>query len=176
MDRSAEAVRLITSRIPRALIDAEIRAATYPGHSPARWALPLLDELEREGDGNWTRVALDEDELGDVWLPEHAGEPCHGDACRLGDAAGGMRLRDAAAWLAEHEAAYAAASPSCWGRIAHASGEPATVLVLSQWSVGDRVKPDAAEFVVVDGLHRALGYWLSGRRTCEAYLIGRGKS
>ncbi len=166
-------MRIISPEIPRAAIDAEIRAATYPGHVPARWALPLLDELERAG-GHWTAVVLEEDTFGDVWLPEHAGEPCHGDARRLGDTAGGMRLRDAAAWLAEHHDAYAAANPSCWGRISHASRRPAAPLVLSRHSVGDRVKPAHVALVVVDGLHRALGLWLSGRRSCEAYLFEAG--
>ena len=39
--------------------------------------------------------------------------------------------------------------------------------------VGDRVKPAEAELVVVDGLHRALGYWMAGhgiaRPTCQCW-------
>lgn len=164
-------MRLINPAISRVDIDEEIRAAAYPGHAPARWALPLLDELESLG-GGWTRVSLAEQEFGDVWLPAHAGEPCHGDTRRLGDAAGGLRLRDAAAWLELHREEYAAANASCWGRISHAAAGATSPLVLSGFSVGDRIKPAEASLVVVDGLHRALGYWLSGRRTCDAYVPG----
>lgn len=158
-------------------------SATYPGHVPARWALPLLQALDTRSAG-WQLVELDEDDLGGLWLPAHAGETCHGDSLQLGDDADGGSLREAADWLARNAERYAAANPSCWGRITHAAAAagPAagtvagagagalSPIVVSAFSVGDRVKPAHAALVVVDGLHRALAYWLAGHRRCPAYL------
>lgn len=81
----------------------------------------------------------------------------------------GSTVRDAHAWLEVHGRAYAEANASCWGRLTHASQSPRTPLVVSPVTVGDRLKPAAAALVVVDGFHRALGYWMAGHRTCLAY-------
>lgn len=162
-------MRVLAPAIPRVVIDEEIRAAAFPGHEPARWALPLLDAVERRS-GGWSRVALEDEEFASLWLPEHAGEPCHGDTLRIGDAAGGMPLRTAAAWLERHESVFASANPSCWGRISQAAREPRSPIVLAPFGVGDRLKPSHAALVVIDGLHRALGFWLAGDRRCEAYV------
>ena len=162
-------MRVIDPHVPRTAIDVTIRAASFGGHDPARWALPLLDCLEGDATG-WMLVELEPDDMASLWLPEHAGEPCHGDSMRLGSGAGGATLQAAGDWLDGHATAYGAANPSCWARITQASREEVSPLVVAAQSVGDRVKPDAAALVVVDGLHRALGYWLSGRRTCQAYL------
>lgn len=161
-------MRLISADVPRAVIDAAILAATYPGHAPARWALPLLDQLDARASG-WQLVELDAHALGALWLPPHAGEACHGDSMSLGDE-GGSTVRRAADWLVAHAEAYAAANPSCWGRIRHASTSPGSALVVSPESVGDRVKPRDAGLVVVDGLHRAIGFWMAGHRRCEAFV------
>lgn len=161
-------MRVLAPAVPRRAIDAEIGQATYPGHEPARWALPLLDELEALAAG-WQLVQLDEAALGSLWLPAHAGEACHGDSMVLGGNAGAT-VADAAAWLGAHAEAYAAANRSCWGRITRASGEIASRIVVSPVGVGDRVKPADAALVVIDGYHRALGGWMAGRRTCIAYV------
>lgn len=162
-------MRTFPAPVQRAEIDAEILAATYPGHAPARWALPLLDELGAQATG-WQLIQLDEPALAALWLPAHAGEACHGDVMRLGDAPAGSDVRSAHAWLEAHRDAYAAANPSCWGRLAHASSQsPRTPIVVSPVGVGDRLKPADAALVVVDGFHRALGYWMAGHRTCLAY-------
>lgn len=162
-------MRILATDIRRALIDEEIAAATYPGHSPARWALPLVAEVDGQAAG-WQRVALDEHEFAALWLPAHAGEPCHGDTATLADAPDGITLAAAGDWLDAHADAYAAANPSCWGRIEAARRAAPSRLVIASWTVGDRIKPDHAALVVVDGLHRALGTWRRGDRTCEAYL------
>lgn len=161
-------MRIISPAVLRAVIDAGIVSAAYPRHDPARWALPLLDELDARATC-WQLVELDADALGALWLPSHAGEACHGDSMSLGDA-GGSTVIEAHGWLVAHAAAYAAANPSCWGRITYASGAPASPLVVATVGVGDRAKPAHAPLVVVDGLHRALGYWWAGRRSCTAYL------
>lgn len=162
-------MRIITSSVTRAVMDAEITSAVYPGHAPARWALPLLDELDRMVSG-WQLVELDEHQLSTLWLPVHDGERCHGDSMRLGNDDRGATLEDSAAWLRRHADAYAAANPSCWGRISYAMDHAPSRIVVSPVNVGDRVKPADVSLVVVDGLHRALAYWLTGRRTCEAYV------
>jgi hypothetical protein len=160
-------MRVISSDVSREVIAAEIQAATYPGHSPARWALPLLEQLDQRA-SRWQLVELDVDALAGLWLPAHAGEACHGDSMSLGDEHGST-LRQASEWLAVHADVYAATNPSCWGRITRASTEPRSALVVSPVGVGDRVKPDHAKLVVVDGMHRALGFWMAGERRVEAY-------
>ena len=162
-------MRILQHLVPRHVIDAGIDAAVYPGHDPARWARPLLDELERAARG-WHLVELDELEFAALWLPAHAGEACHGDTMQLGDDVRGDTVRTIGDWLDANAATYAASNPSCWGRIAHAAGEAPSPIVVSATSVGDRVKPAHARLVVVDGLHRALGSWKAGRRRCEAYM------
>lgn len=161
-------MRTLPAPVSRAAIDAEILEATYPGHSPARWALPLLDELEARATG-WQLVQLDEAALAALWLPAHAGEACHGDIMRLGAGLAGSTLRETHDWLDVHRRAYAAANTSCWGRITHASRSPQATIVVSPVGVGDRLKSADAALVIVDGFHRALGYWMAGHRTCLAY-------
>ena len=161
-------MRIITADVARTAIDAEIAAARYPGHDPARWALPLIATLDRDAAG-WQLVQLEHDDLASLWMPAHAGEPCHGDRMTLGHA-DGSPLSHAGAWLDVNQTAYAEANPSCWGRIAYAGGAPRAPLVVSPVAVGDRRKPAGASLVVVDGLHRALAYWLAGDRVCHAYL------
>ncbi len=64
-----------------------------------------------------------------------------------------------------------ATGPSA-GTVAGAEAGAGTLspIVVSADSVGDRVKPAHAALVVVDGLHRALGYWMAGHRRCRAYM------
>ena len=161
-------MRIISPAVSRAVIDAGIVAAGYPRHDAARWALPLLDELDARATC-WQLVELEAYAFGALWLPAHAGEACHGDSMSLGDT-GGSTVIEAHDWLVAHLSAYATANPSCWGRITYASGAPPSPLVVATIGVGDREKPVHAPLVVVDGLHRALGYWLAGRRVCSAYL------
>ena len=158
---------IISADVPRAVIDAGILAATYPGHVPARWALPLLDQLEERASG-WRLIELDAAAMAALWLPPHGGEACHGDSMSLVNE-GGSCLSDAHDWLIVHAREYAAANPSCWARISHAATAPMSPLVVSAAGVGDRLKPDEVELVVVDGLHRALGFWMAGQRQCQAY-------
>ena len=164
-------MRLLDPEIRRSSIDAEIRAARYPGHDPARWALPLLDEIERRTP-HWTLVELDAVEFGALWLAAHRGEACHGDTARLGERPDGGSVRDLAAWLDRHADAYARGNPSCWGRLIQAGADRAGALVISETDVGDRIKPPSVPLVVVDGMHRAVAWWRRGDRTCRAYLAG----
>lgn len=157
----------------RPAIDAEIRRVRYPRHDPARWALPLLDALD-DVDVTWSLVELDTEEYATLWLPAHAGEACHGDTMPLGTPTGGT-VAAQADWLQARASAYAAANPSCWGRLEQARVSAVAAIVVSRHSVGDRIKPDNAALVVVDGYHRALGYWLAGHRTLPAYLPARAR-
>ena len=169
MGRSSEAHAPRPCPAQRADIDAEIRAATYPGHAPARWALPLLDELEVEATG-WQLVELDEAELAALWLPAHAGEACHGDTMRLGEGDQGATVRAAHAWLAVHAEAYAAANPSCWGRITRASRGPAppSSCLRSRWAIAS--SPTTQRWSSSTASIGRSGYWMAGHRTCQAYV------
>lgn len=160
-------MRLI-SPVPRTAIDAGIRQARSPGHDPARWALPLLDALDG-GDVEWWLVELGVEEYAALWLPAHAGEACHGDTMVLGQH-DGSSVAEQCAWLETHASAYAAASPSCWGRIEQAQRSAPAAVVIASCSVGDRLKPDTAPLVIVDGYHRVVGYWRAGHRRLRAYL------
>lgn len=166
-------MRLLCS-VPRDAIDEAIRLARYPGHDPARWALPLLDALDGPG-VTWALVELDAAEYASLWLPAHAGEACHGDRVMLGSGQGGT-VAAQAAWLGNHAERYADANPSCWGRLEAARLSEPTPIVVANRSVGDRVKPDGVPWVVVDGFHRALGYWRAGRRTLLAHVASQPPS
>ncbi len=163
-------VHILDSSVPLAAITASIRAARHPGHDPARWALPLVEAADRVAGGAWQRVALDLDEAWTLWLPPHAGEPCHGDTMTLGDGRG-MRLGDTVAWLEAQADAYAQANPSCWSRIVSARDGDWAPLVVAPFAVGDRTAPPAGTRtagIVIDGLHRALGWGLRHARRPRA--------
>jgi len=168
-------VKILDSSVRLDAIAASIRAARHPGHDPARWALPLVTAADEAAGGAWLRVAFDEGEALTLWLPPHAGEPCHGDAMTLGDGQG-MRLGDAVAWLGDHADTYARANPSCWSRIVAARDSEWGPLVVTPFAVGDRTAPPPGTTtagIVIDGLHRALG-WGLGRddrpRTLQAFV------
>lgn len=189
-------MQVIDVRTRREDVDASIRAARHPGHDPARWALPLVAEADTLAHGRWRRVRLTAEEAGDLWLPPHAGEACHGDTMALAGGRGST-LREAATWLKTHTDDYARANASCWSRIAAARDGDWGPIVVAPFAVGDRTGPpqphDARDttrpgtprgLIVVDGLHRALGWTLreeggddqpggAGRRTLEAFLAGR---
>ena len=158
----------LLSPVSRTAIDAEICDARSPQHDPARWALPLLDQLDG-GLPGWTLVELDAAEASALWLPAHAGEACHGDTMPLG-VPNGESLATQAAWLDAHAARYAAANPCCWGRLEQARASAPAPVVVATRSVGDRLKPDHAALVVVDGYHRVLAYWRAGHRSLRAYI------
>lgn len=180
---------ILEPNVSREVIDASVRTARHPGHDPARWALPLIAEVDRLVMGAWSLVALDGSEAAALWLPPHAGEPCHGDSMALGRDDGpnglaastpwqGLPLSDAATWLRARQREYAAANPSCWGRIRTARDTSWGPIVIAPFGVGDRTAPPGV-LVVVDGLHRALGWALRGRdeddvaaSMLHAYLAG----
>ena len=140
--------------------------AVHPGHDPARWALPLIAEADDAAGGVWTLVEFGTSEAASLWLPPHAGEPCHGDTMRLGsDAPAGLPLCEAAAWLRARQDDYASANPSCWKRIVAARDAPWAPIVVAPFPVGDRTGPPDAAHIVVDGLHRALGWALRSSET-----------
>jgi hypothetical protein len=183
-------VTILEPDVSREVIEASVRAARHPGHDPARWALPLVADVDRVAMGAWSLVALDAREALELWLPPHAGEPCHGDTMALGRAGPrpdletadddweGLTLGDAVNWLRSHAGEYATSNPSCWGRISVARDTTWGPLVIAPFGVGDRTAP-AGRLVVVDGLHRAIG-WAMRRRanegaegvTLQVYLAG----
>lgn len=165
-------------QVSRDEVEQSVRAARYPNHDPARWALPLIAEADRLAGGTWALVELDAEAVGRLWLPPHQGEPCHGDRLPLGDSAdaAGQPAQVAAAWLRRHAERYSAANPSCWGRIANARDTEWGPVVLAPFPVGDRTAPSTATLIVIDGLHRVIGWSLApddaGRRTLPAFVAG----
>lgn len=120
----------------------------------------MADEL---AEGVWSLVAFDAEAAGRLWLPHHLGEPCHGDAMPLGGASAGsegLSLGDAVGWLRDHQDTYRRLNPSCWGRIGAARDSTWGPLVVAPFGVGDRRAPPGTRLVLVDGLHRALGWAL----------------
>lgn len=172
---------ILEDNVSREVIDRSVRAGRHPGHDPARWAVPLIAEADRLAAGVWTLVAFDQREAAALWLPPHAGEPCHGDTLCLGDgASSGQTLGDAAAWLHRHGPEYAAGNPSCWARIVAARETSWGPIVVAPFVVGDRTAPPDTPRVVIDGTHRALGWALrehhlqpgAGKPSLQAYLAG----
>ena len=166
---------VIEREVRCATICANVREARHPGHDPARWALPLIAEADRVAAGVWSLVLFDATEAGALWLPPHAGEPCHGDTMGLGgdDSIEGQSLAEAADWLNERREAYASANASCWGRVLTARDSTWSPIVVAPFSVGDRVGPPHARRIVIDGLHRSLGWALRPNPSpLLAYLAG----
>lgn len=158
-----------------AAIETSLRQARHPGHDPVRWALPLIAQADSLAGGAWSLVVFDADEAGALWLAPHAGEACHGDTMRLGgESAGqGLRVADAAAWLTENLSDYASANPSCWGRVVSARQTDWGPIVVAPFPVGDRTAPTGTPRIVIDGLHRALGWALRPADSpLKAYVAG----
>ena len=166
---------IIERDVQAAEIETSVRQARHPGHDPARWALPLIAQADGLAGGFWSLVVFDAEEAGALWLAPHAGEACHGDAMWLGGAATqhGQCLDDAAAWLRAHPRDYAAANPSCWGRIVSARDTEWGPIVVAPFPVGDRTAPVGTSRIVIDGLHRALGWALRPAPSAlHAYVAG----
>jgi hypothetical protein len=165
-------MQIIQPEVGREAIDASIRAARFEGHDPARWALPLVAEADRRCSGSWTLVAFTPEEARALWLPAHAGEPCHGDSEALAGGEGGSVER-CARWLVSHAGTYARHNASCWSRISRARESAWEPLVVAPFPVGDRVGPPGTALIVIDGLHRALGWALREQPgTLRAFLAG----
>ena len=165
-------MRVIEANVRRDTIDQTVVAARSRDHDPARWALPLIAEADARCGQQWSLVELDLAEVADLWLPAHAGEPCHGDNAPLAGGAGG-RAGICAQWLAESAVAYARSNPTCWQRITAARDSTWGPIVVAPFSVGDRHAPAEQPLVVIDGLHRVLGWSLrDGHEPLRAFLAG----
>ncbi len=168
---------IIDGHVPYATVCAGAREARHPGHDPARWALPLIAEANRVAAGVWSLAVLDAAEAGDLWLAPHAGEPCHGDTLWLGDGqdhvSRGQSLAEAANWLRARQHTYASANPSCWGRVVAARDSAWSPIVVAPFPVGDRIAPPGTPRIVIDGLHRVLGWSLRASASpLHVYLAG----
>jgi hypothetical protein len=165
-------MQIIQAPVTTLEIETSIRAARFEGHDPARWALPLVAAADERCGGRWSLVALAPELARALWLPAHAGEACHGDTAALAGGEGGT-LDCCAGWLAAHAESYARRNPSCWSRITSAQAGTWGPLIIAPFDVGDRVGPGRGALVVVDGLHRALGWALRAQQQpLRAYLAG----
>lgn len=166
------AVQIIQAAVTTLEIETSIRSGRFEGHDFSRWALPLVAAADQRCGGRWSLVALGMETARALWLPAHAGEACHGDTAALAGGGGGT-LGCCADWLAEHAESYARSNTSCWSRISAARAGTWGPLVIAPFDVGDRCGPSRDALVVLDGLHRALGWALRERpQSLEAFLAG----
>lgn len=85
----------------------------------------------------------------------------------------GAHLATAVTWLGAHADAYARTNPSCWSRVIAARDGIQGPLVVMPFAVGDRTAPPddvATSGIVIDGLHRALGWGLRPDVPLEAFI------
>jgi hypothetical protein len=139
----------------------------------APWTIRFIDLADRQFGGRWHRVTLSGTEAGAIILPPHAGEPCKGDRLPLVEP-GGATVLEAGRRLAGIRADYEFLNQSCWGRIAGASREPFSTLLLtvSPLEAEDyrTLAPGAGRLFHLDGFHRLVGWAWAGRLTAEARI------
>ena len=142
------------------------------------WTSGFLEQADRQFGGAWREVGLTGPEAAAIVLPAHAGEPCHGD--RLTLSGPGQTVAAAADAIGRLGDAYAAANATCWSRIARASRDPFSTLILTPAPLdlaeyrGVEARP--GRLYHLDGLHRLIGWAMAGRLTSDAritaFLVG----
>ena len=144
----------------------------------APWTLRLLEQANAELGPDWRDIELTGLEAGAILLPRHAGEPCHGDRLTLVDDAG-LTVAATALRFAGLEHDYRAANRSCWGRIDRARREPLSRIVVATAPLDHaeyRGLPRGAGLYHLDGLHRLIGWQLTGQLAdtaiVRAHMVG----
>jgi len=143
------------------------------------WTVKLLELADAQLGPDWWDVTLTGEEAAAVCLPQHAGEPCHGDTMTLvGER--GLTVLEAAARLRELQEEYARANVSCWRRIDQARREPLTRIALATAPLEHpeyRNLQAGRRLYCVDGLHRLTGWALAGALAAgaelPAHVVGR---
>lgn len=148
---------------------AEVFALSHVDDWPrpsARWTKQMLQRAHEQCNGRWYEIGISLGAALRVILPKHAGEPCHGDTRELLPE-GGLDLATAAAGIAAWDEAARAESRECWDRIRSAGTCPLSSVVLSTAPLADHpdyaMLPPGPALFHLDGLHRLLGWALSGR-------------
>jgi hypothetical protein len=138
------------------------------------WTRELIAQATTQlGESSWREIEIDGPAALGVLLPSHAGEPCRGDRLLLVPETGAT-VQDAAATLDRLKDEYARLNPSCWGRLAAASGANFSTLIL----VTAPLEAEAHRGLVqrpntlyhLDGFHRLVGWARAGRLRPEVRI------
>jgi hypothetical protein len=139
----------------------------------APWTLRFIELADRQFGGRWRRVTLSGTDAEAIVLPPHAGEPCKGDRLPLVEA-GGATVAEAARRLIRIRAEFEFLNQSCWGRIAEASAQPFSTLILTTRPLDAEdyatVAPIPGRLFHLDGFHRLVGWAWAGRLTAQAEI------
>jgi hypothetical protein len=138
----------------------------------APWTLKFI-ERATEQFGEWREVEIDARAALDIILPPHNGEPCKGDRLALVPA-GGATVAEAARALGTGRSEYERNNPTCWGRIAEASGQAFSTIILTTAPLHVEeyrsIAPTTGSLYHLDGFHRLVGWALAGRLTPDVRL------
>ena len=131
----------------------------------APWTLKFIERASTQF-REWREVEIDAAKALEIILPPHNGEPCKGDRLELVPA-GGAAVAEATKTLRGIRADYEQNNPTCWGRIAEASAQPFSTLILTTAPLDadeyTSIRPEPGRLYHLDGFHRLLGWALSGR-------------
>lgn len=141
-------------------------AGRDPASGSGPWTRRMLERADAQCAGKWLACAVRGDALLDVYLPRHAGEPCHGDRRELVPP-GGKTVREAARDLGTWDDATRAESRECWRRLSAARDEPLSRIVLSTAPLAGHPDyaglPPGPALYHLDGWHRLVAWALAGR-------------
>ena len=138
----------------------------------APWTLKFIERASAQFD-EWREIEIDAAPALEIVLPPHNGEPCKGDRIELVPA-GGATVGDATATLRAIQSDYEHNNPTCWGRIAEASAQPFSTLILTTAPLDAdeyrSITPEAGRLYHLDGFHRLIGWSLAKRLTTGTRL------
>jgi hypothetical protein len=133
----------------------------------APWTLKFIERASAQF-REWREVEIDTAAALDIILPPHNGEPCKGDRLELVPS-GGATVVEATARLRAIRADYEKNNPTCWGRIAEASAQPFSTVILTTAPLDadeyGSLTHEAGRLYHLDGFHRLLGWSLANRLT-----------
>ena len=133
----------------------------------APWTLKFIERASAQF-REWREIEIDAATALEIILPPHNGEPCKGDRLELVPS-GGATVAEATTTLRAIRADYEQNNPTCWGRIAEASTQPFSTLILTTAPLdADEYRsmtPLPGQFYHLDGFHRLIGWSLANRLT-----------
>jgi hypothetical protein len=131
----------------------------------APWTLKFIECASMQF-REWREVEIDAAAALDIILPPHNGEPCKGDCLELVPA-GGASVADATRTLRAIQSSYEHNNATCWGRIAQATDQPFSTLILTTAPLETdeyrSIARVAGRLYHLDGFHRLIGWALSDR-------------
>ncbi|MFI5177829.1 MAG: DUF6309 family protein [Vicinamibacterales bacterium] len=138
----------------------------------APWTLKFIERATGQF-GQWREVEIDGATALAIILPPHNGEPCKGDRLALVPG-GGATVAEAARSLGAIRVEYERNNPTCWGRIAEASDQAFSTIILTSAPLDAdeyrSIAPAAGRLYHLDGFHRLVGWALAGRITPDVRL------